>query len=149
MTIFYDDVISAFLNKVTEYDFLRMTPEDRGQIVDGYLHRARAMLAEVLSESTLVDSREERLFTMASMTDSEADEIIEILSEGMLVQWMKPYVYKQENLENLLNGTDWSSYSPAELLKRVSETYEKVQKNYVNLVRNYSYRHGDLTSLHM
>ena len=63
MTIFYDDVISAFLNKVTEYDFLRMTPEDRGQIVDGYLHRARAMLAEVLSESTLVDSREERLFT--------------------------------------------------------------------------------------
>ena len=32
-----------------------------------------------------------------------SDEIIDIVSDGMLIQWLKPYVYKQELLENVLN----------------------------------------------
>ena len=67
----------------------------------------------------------------------------------MLVQWMKPYVYRQENLENVLNTKDFTTYSPAELLLRISNAYAKVQKDYTNMIREYSYSHGDLSDLHL
>ena len=79
----------------------------------------------------------------------DIDEIVEIVSEGMLVQWMKPYTYKQENLELVLNTRDFTTYSPAELLNRISAAYAKAQKDFVSMVREYSYNHGDLTDLHL
>ena len=79
----------------------------------------------------------------------DIDEIVEIVSEGMLVQWMKPYTYKQENLELVLNTRDFTTYSPAELLNRISAAYSKAQKDFVSMVREYSYNHGDLTDLHL
>jgi len=67
----------------------------------------------------------------------------------MVVQWLKPYVYKQELLENVLNTKDFSTYSPAELLLRVGNAYAKAQKDYLNMIREYSFNHGDLTDLHL
>ena len=79
----------------------------------------------------------------------ELDEIVDIVSEGMLEQWMKPYVYRQENLENILNSRDFTTYSPAELLLRVGNAHTKVQRDYTNMIREYSYNHGDLSDLHL
>ena len=67
----------------------------------------------------------------------------------MLIQWMKPYVYKQDNLENVLNTRDFTTYSPAELLLRVGNAYAKAQKDYTQMIREYSYNHGDLKDLHI
>ena len=67
----------------------------------------------------------------------------------MVVQWLKPYVYKQELLESTLNTRDFTAYSPAELLRRVGDAYTKAQKDYIQMVREYSYNHGDLTVLHL
>ena len=57
--------------------------------------------------------------TLREFTDdfdeSDIDEIIDILTEGMLVHWLKPYLYKQELLENSLNTADFTTYSTAEL----------------------------------
>ena len=65
------------------------------------------------------------------------------------MQWMKPFVYKQENLENVLNTVDFSTYSPSELLLRVGNAYDGVKKDYIQMIREYSYNHGDLTELHI
>ena len=67
----------------------------------------------------------------------------------MLVQWLKPYVYKQEILSNVLNSRDWTTYSPAEILMRVGNAYKKAQDDYTQMIREYSYNHGDLTGLHL
>ena len=67
----------------------------------------------------------------------------------MLVQWLKPFVYKQELLENVLNTKDFTTYSPAELLMRVGNAYSKAQKDYTQKIREYSFNHGDLTDLHL
>ena len=81
--------------------------------------------------------------------ESDIDEIADILSEGMLVGWLKPYVYRQELLENVLNTNDFTTYSPAELLLRVGNAYSKAQKDYTQGIREYSFNHGDLTELHL
>lgn len=148
MNISFDVIESAFLNKITEFELLSIPAEDREQIVDGYMKRAVSAFKSVCKYDLSIRDEDLREFT-DDFDPDDIDEIIEIVSEGMLVQWLKPYVYKQENLENVLNTRDYQTYSPAELLLRVGNAYAKAQKDYTQMVRDYSYNHGDLTELHL
>lgn len=69
--------------------------------------------------------------------DDDLVEIVDIVSTGMVAQWLQPYVYKSENLENILNTADYSVYSPAELLLRVREVYQMAQKEFKNMIKDY------------
>ena len=74
---------------------------------------------------------------------------MDIVSDGMVVQWLKPYYFKADNLENFLTTKDFTAYSPSELLLRISDTYKLAKKNFTNAMREYSYNHGDLSDLHI
>lgn len=149
MIVSYDCFTDAFLNKVTEYRFVRLTEQNRQAIIDGYMKRACSQFSEVCLYNIAHGDDEARQFDLDGITEAELDEIVDIVTEGMLVQWMKPYVYAGENLRNMLNTSDFSAYSPAELLYRIKATYEMCRKDFTMMIRNYSYRHGDLTDLHL
>ncbi len=149
MSVPYDKFTEAFLSKVTEFEFVNMRDFERNGLIDGYMKRAISAFKSVCQydlSSTADDVIRE--FNV-DIPAEDIDEIVEIVSEGMLVQWMKPYTYKQENLELVLNTRDFTTYSPAELLNRISTAYAKAQKDFVSMVREYSYNHGDLTDLHL
>lgn len=148
MSISYDAFTNAFLSKITEFEFLQIPEEDRTNIIDSYMKRAISVFKNVCVYDFSASDDVNREFA-GEFTDSDIDEILEIVSEGMLVQWLKPYVYKQELLENVLNTADFTTYSPAELLLRVGNAYAKAQKDYTQMVREYSYNHGDLSELHL
>lgn len=149
MSIPYDAVVGAFLSKITEFDMINMDDDYREEMVDGYMKRAVSEFDRVCKQdlTTSFDSTT-RMFNV-DVSDAAADEIINILSEGMVVQWLKPYVYQQELLQNVLNTRDFTQYSPAELLMRVGNAYRRAQKDYTQMIREYSYNHGDLTVLHI
>lgn len=148
MDISYDRFTEAFLHKITEYDFCRLPQEDRQAIVDGYMKRACAKFSEVCKYDIVTGDDENRIYTVDdTITDDEIWEIIDIVSEGMVYQWFKHFFNKQENLENMLTTNDYSRYSPAELTYRITNAYKNIQKDFTNMVREYSYRHGDLTDL--
>ncbi len=149
MTVSYDVFIGAFLNKLTEYRFPSMQPGTRQAIVDGYMKRACSRFGEVCKYDIMNGDDENRTFAFDQITNGELDEIVDIVSEGMLVQWMKPYMYMQKNLEMLVVTADHSFHSQAELLNRVTAAYEQCERNFVRRIREYSYRHGDLTDLHL
>lgn len=148
MTVSYDSIIAVFLSKITEFELLNLIEEDRNYILDGYLTRAAASFNKVCEYDLSLRDEELREFT-DDFEESDIDEIADILSEGMLVCWLKPYVYRQELLENVLNTNDFTTYSPAELLLRVGNAYSKAQKDYTQEIREYSFNHGDLTELHL
>lgn len=149
MSVPYDKFTEGFLAKVTEFDFANMTDFERTSIVDGYMKRAiSAFRKNCLYDFSSTGDDAVREFDV-EVPDDDLVEIVDIISEGMLVQWMKPYTYKQENLEMILNTKDYTTYSPAELLNRVSSAYSKAQKDFVSMMREYSYNHGDLTDLHI
>lgn len=144
----YDIFAAAFLDKIKEYDFLKLGEFERTRTVDGYMKRACAQFANLCKYDLL--SRDDVLREFdAEIPPEDIDEIADIVSEGMLVQWMKPCVYKQENFENLLNTSDYSSYSPAELLNRIVSAYKVSKKDFSNMMKDYSYNHGDLSGLHL
>lgn len=149
MSVPYDKFTEAFLAKVTEFDFIRLSEYERNHLIDGYMKRAIAAFKKICKyDLTTTADDMVREFDIDIETE-DLDEIVEIVSEGMLVQWMKPYTYKQENLESVLNTRDFTTYSPSELLLRISAAYAAVRKDFTNMMREYSYNHGDLSSLHL
>lgn len=148
MRITYDMITGAFLSKITEFEFLNMKEETRTEMIDGYIKRAAVQFSSVcLYDLTKLDDAAREI--NEDIDDGDVDEILEILSEGMVIQWLKPYVYRQELLEDALNTRDFTGYSPANLLLRVGEAYSRARKDYTNMVREYSYVHGNLKELHM
>lgn len=157
--ISFDDFITAFLSKITDFDFANVPEEEedyRTNEFDGYLKRAIVQFKKVCVIDFTFDEDDDRSFAFDfeshRMTDAEIyetlDEIIEIVSEGMVIQYLKPYLYHQELLQNQLNTKDFTSYSPANLLSQVKGLYADAKRNYRNMVFDYSYSHNKLTELH-
>ena len=147
MSIPYDAFDEAFLAKVTEYDFVNMLDADRENIVDGYMKRAISEFNKICKYDLSNGDDTTRSFDV-DIPDDELYEIINIISEGMVMQWMRQYLYRADNLENVLNTPDFYAYSPAELLYRITNAYQTSRKNYIQMMREYSYDHGDLTVLY-
>lgn len=149
MGIPYDTFVGAFLAKITEFDLLTLADDQREEIIDGYLkHAVSAFRKNCKYDLFTTGDDENRLFDV-EVNDDDLDELVEIISEGMVVQWLKPFLYKQEILENVLNTKDFTTYSPAELLLRVGNAYKQAKADYTNMIREYSYNHGDLSELHI
>lgn len=146
MSVSYNLFTAAFLGKVTEYDFLKLDDYDRNSVVDGYMKRACAQFNKICKYD-LVTGDDALRELQTTIPDDEIDEIVDIVSEGMMVQWMKPYFYRADNLENVLNTSDFSQYSPAELLYRITNAYNTSKRDFTNMMREYSYNHGDLSDL--
>ena len=148
MSVSYDVFSGAFLQKVTEYDF-PIRDYDRNYMIDGYMKRAIAEFKSICKYDLSTTGDDKIREFDVDVVDGDLDELADIISEGMLVQWMKPYIYKQENLENVLNTRDFSTYSPAELLFRIKDAYNGARRHFTVMMREYSYNHGDLTDLHL
>lgn len=148
MKISYDAFAAAFLSKITEFEFLQLPEDGRTELIDNYMKRSVSAFKKICKYDLTKSDDTSREFT-DDFDEADVDELLDIISEGMLVQWMKPYLYRQELLENTLNTRDFTTYSPAELLLRVGNAYANVQKDYTQMVREYSYNNGDLTDLHL
>lgn len=148
MNLSYDTFAAAFLAKVSEYDMLEMQHTERQEVIDGYLKAAITMFRKNCKYDFFTTQDDVERTFLTEVAEDDADELVDIISEGMVMQWMKPFLYRQENLENLLNTRDFTNYSPANLLQKIGEAYKQVQKDYIQMIREYSYNHGDLTVLH-
>lgn len=149
MSTSYDIFTGAFLSKVVERGFCELKDYERNGIADGYMKRALASLKNVCEYDFSTTGDDIIREFDIDIAEGDVDELIEIVSEGMVVQWLKPYYYNQEQLQNVLNTADFTTYSPAELLLRVGNAYKEAQRNYTQMIREYSFNHGDLSDLHL
>lgn len=148
MSVSYDVFTEAFLSKITEFELLKLEEEDRITIVDGYMQKAILNFKKNCAYDMASNMNNDERIIDVEIEPVDLIEIVDIVSEGMVVQWLKQYVYQQENLQNVLNTKDFTTYSPAELLMRIGNAYAKAQKDYVQMIREYSFNHGELTELH-
>lgn len=138
----YSDVINSFLPKVKDYDLLKYQEMEREEIVIRLMLKSCVKFSRVCKVD--LTDRDDNLKQFNGDLD---DEIIDIITEGMIVEWLKPRVYSSENLKNVLNTKDYNQYSPANLLKELRETYQLSKKAYKSLINNYSFANADFTKL--
>lgn len=149
MSLSYDIFVGAFLQKITEYDFVKIAEPIKTSIADGYMKSALTSFRKNCKYDLFTTCDDETRSFDVEIEPEDIDEIVEIVSEGMIVQWMKPYINHQDDLENYLNTRDFSVYSPAELLYRKRNAYKQAQKDFMQLIREYSFNHNDLEDLHI
>ena len=149
MKISYDMFGKAFLQKITEFELLALDEDTRTDAVDSYMKVAVSEFKKNCKYDLVGTADDAEREFAVDIEDNDVDELVDIISEGMVVQWMKPYLHRQELLENTLNTRDFTTYSPAELLLRVGNAYREAQARFTQMIREYSYNHGDLTDLHI
>ena len=150
MVVSYDVFTGAFLAKITEFDLLTLSEENTQTIVDGYMKRSISSFQHICKCDFITSANDDTREFDVELTDGdELTELVDIISEGMVVQWLKPYANRQENLELVMNTRDYTTYSSAELLYRIGEAYKRTNAGFISMMREYSFNHGDLTALHI
>ena len=167
MALSFDIFIEAFLDKVTSYDFVNIDEEDFLQQVDRYLFAACADFENVFRRRTGLSfsnrDPEMRCFNwdLPDYIDKYnhqrledaiiKDEVVEIISEGMLLKWFKSFVFASNtfDLSNFIKTKDFSPHSPSNFISTMGDLYNNTKANYKNLINEFSYQHGELHKLHM
>ncbi len=142
MATLYKDIYNPFLERISDTDILSFTETDRKSILHGLMVRACTKF-----ERFCTVDLQDRDDIQEQFNNDLNDEIIDIITTGMVVEWIKPKYFFNENLQNVLNTKDYNMYSPANLLNQIRETYLEVKKEYENMVNKYSYYYGDIRNL--
>lgn len=147
MAISYDVFTNAFLHKITEYEFRKMTQPVRTETVDEYMKKSISDFRHICKYD-LSNSRDDaaREFDL-DIPAGDLDEISDIISEGMVVRWLKPLANRQDNYELLLGTKDYAMHSATALDAR--KAYKQASTDYTQMKREYSYNHADLGELHI
>ena len=93
-----------------------------------------------MCKQDLNDREDDLLEFNITLTNREKD----ILALGMIVHFVRQYVYNTDALQNGLSTKDFTLFSPANLLEKMTTPTERQQMKEINL---YSFRNGEISSL--
>ena len=141
----YKAFIDTFLDKISDYKLLNYEDYLVDELAVGYMKRVCTKFDKICQADLSQQDDSEYAF----LSDEIDDEIIDIVTDGMVVEWLRQYVNNSDNLENILNTKDFTMYSSKNLLAEVKSLYQDEQKAFTNSMREYSYNHGDLSNLHL
>lgn len=140
MATTYADVYETFLEKVTDYDLALMLEADAKSLMYGYLKQAIVRFLESCTKDlTAVD---EYGFTETLDLDE-----VDILTEGMVVAWLKPKRNDLDLFKNVLNTKDFTTFSPANLMEKTNNVYVTAETRFISRIKEYSYIHNNVGDL--
>lgn len=136
----YTTIYNSFLDKVNDYDLADMTAELAQTSMRGWLNQAVVRFLESCKKD--LTQTEEGGFT----EDLDLMEI-DILTEGMVEAWLKPLHNNLDLLRNALSTKDFTTFSPANLLDKVNDTYSMAHANFLSRIKEYSFIRNDVGDL--
>lgn len=136
----YTTIYNSFLDKVNDYDLADMTAGLAQTSMRGWLNQAVVRFLESCKKD--LTQTEEGGFT----EDLDLMEI-DILTEGMVEAWLKPIRNNLDLLRNALSTKDFTTFSPANLLDKVNDTYSMAHANFLSRIKEYSFIRNDVGDL--
>lgn len=136
----YTTIYNSFLDKVNDYDLADMTAELAQTSMRGWLNQAVVRFLESCKKD--LTQTVEGGFT----EDLDLMEI-DILTEGMVEAWLKPIRNNLDLLRNALSTKDFTTFSPANLLDKVNDTYSMAHANFLSRIKEYSFIRNDVGDL--
>lgn len=135
----FSEIYERAIFKFTDYSFLNEITDFKEALLQKYLLAAVADF----QHSCTVDLNDYDLELEQFNTELD-NEIIEILSWGIAYYWISAKALNSELLRNTIHNKDYTSYSPANLLKEIQSLRGAVEQEFRGRVRTYSFRHGDI-----
>lgn len=138
----FSSIYDRAVFKFTDYTFLTTAAEIKKDVLWRYLQSAIVDFAPCYSEGELTYDLEKEEFTA-----DLSDEVQEILALGIAYYWLSGQALTRSLLKNILHNKDYTSYSPANLLKEIQSLKDGLDKEYRGKINTYSVRHGNIQDL--
>lgn len=137
----YMKVYNRFLSKIRDYPILLELKRDEDFVKAMLYDYMIGAIANFTYESHKVKNRDDNLEQFNSeLTDTE----IEILAKYMVIEYLNPYLISSDKIENNLSSKDFNSYSPANLMRQISEIQNREKKQATELMVENYYRSNSL-----
>jgi hypothetical protein len=142
MATSYDKIYGAFLRKVSDYSFLKMSNDDLNDQFNGWLHSAIPKFGKQCYQD--LSNRDEVLNQFnVDLNDIE----VEILGVLMTIEWLTPALNDTKVLSQVLTDGDFKIYSQAQHLDKLITLHDKWRKEVNYLISKYTWDNGDLGGL--
>ena len=138
----YEEIFDRYRARVRNYDFLDYDAIARLEYQKDLLALAVSDFEDICKQD-LNDREDDILSFSATLTNREKD----ILALGMVLHFVEPYVYNTDALQNALSTKDFSLYSPANLLEKMTELMEMTEKRLRREINLYSFRNNEISGL--
>lgn len=136
----FSNIYERFSNKITDYSFSNLTQNDAEKIFLKYLKSAVAKFTQCDKDLYQRDDITQEFVDILSEIEEE------ILASFMVEEWIKQKINHSNLMEQHITSKDYKIYSPANLLKEISETKKEISREIDNLIIQYSYN-NDLSDL--
>lgn len=144
MATSYEVFYKVFLNKILEYHYADIDVYFIQSEAKKYLNASISQFRHYCTNYNFSNKDDEKEELNFNIDGDDYDEIVDIVSDGMVVDWFKKYICNSDALENVLTTKDFALYSPANLNFRNRETYEMLRDTFINKMREYSFTHNDI-----
>lgn len=144
MATSYSQIYESFIFKVEGYKLMMLLQEDREDILKLYLNAVCRKIHRKVKNYVDLKNRDNET---QEFIDDIDDDMIDIIAECMITEWLRPKIYSDELLESRLNTKDFSEYSPANLIHQIREVFQMSEKASLVAINNYSFSHDDIAEL--
>ncbi len=135
----YSDIYNPFLEKITDSDLLALTIENRETILHGLMVRTCSKFKRICKYAKEINLSN-RDDTNKVFNDTLSEEIIDIITTGMIVEWLKPKYLFDQNMRNILNTKDYSmAASPANMANSIRATYLEAKNEFESMMNKFSF----------
>ena len=142
MATTFEAIYNSFYSKVNDFDLADMLEENANEFLFDLLKQAVVRFNSNLGTAVFEMNHTKQQFT-TDLTDLEID----IISEIMVENWLKPKLNNSELLRNRLSTKDFSQFSPANLLNAVRESFNLAHSHSESLINKYTSLINDVRNL--
>lgn len=135
----FSEVYDRAIFKFTDYSFIGAVSDFKEALLQRYL---LATMADF--QPTDIDLSYD--IENEQFNSELSNEVIEILSWGIAYNWINAQAMNSELLRNIIHKKDYTSYSPANLLKEVQTLRDTMRTEFFGRANAYTFAHGDVSS---
>lgn len=139
----YETIYSKFFTKVTAYDFLELPQEHLDDFLCNWIHSAasKPYIRRLFSTYSMDDEIHQITYIMRYAIDEESDceLIIELLSLGMIIEWLEPKINNISNIVQLFGSKEEKYYSQSQHLSQLQNLSQSLSKKQRRIIADRGY----------
>lgn len=129
------EIYNMFLNDIKDYVLVdNLIQDELYKILYDYLDESASLHFKKCKKDLSIRNSDLKQFN-----EDLDNEEKRILSKGMVLSWLEPYVNNEETLSTRLTTKDYRLYSPANQLKTMIELKKSTQKQLNSYINSYLY----------
>lgn len=138
----FENIYARCRTRIRDYDKEGYTDELFQQMERDLLDAAIDDFADIcVQDLTNLDDELEQFNIELSRKEQS------ILALSMIVHWLEPYVYNSDALKNVMSTKDFSLFSPANLLEKMTDLLQMSNRRLSAEMNLYSFKVNNVSAL--